>query len=168
MAIEFEWDPAKAARNLRRHDVDLPEAATVFADPRSITVADPDHSLDAERPIILGSSARGRVLVVMFSERSGRVRIISARLAIRRERAAYEEEGFELPLQYGPHVTGDDSQTLIRCTLSERTKSAGDRLTSVSSNWHDAIERVTRIAPRHHVLATTPLRHRRTLKIHEQ
>ena len=91
MALEFEWDPNKATSNLQKHGVDFEEASTVFRDPLSTTVVDPDHSLGEERLVIFGTSVRGRVLAVMYTERPGRVRIISAREATRRERGAYEE-----------------------------------------------------------------------------
>ena len=91
MALGFEWDPAKAAVNLTAHGVSFEEASTVFADPLSTTIADPEHSLGEERLVIFGVSARGRVLAVMHTERGPRIRIISAREATRRERGAYEE-----------------------------------------------------------------------------
>ncbi|MEM4204274.1 MAG: BrnT family toxin [Candidatus Methanomethylicaceae archaeon] len=90
--MEFEWDPQKAAKNLRKHKVPFTEAATVFDDPLSITVADPDHSAEEERFIIVGQSYRRRLLIVSFAERGDRIRIISARELTRSERRAYEEE----------------------------------------------------------------------------
>ena len=84
--MNFEWDPRKAAQNERKHRVTFDEAMTVFADCESITVPDPDHSVDEERFLIVGSSSRGRVLVVSHAERGENVRIISARRADARER----------------------------------------------------------------------------------
>ena len=95
MALQFEWDPAKAAANLAKHGVSFAEAGTVFADPLSDTVAAPRHSHREARFAIFGVSARGRVLAVLHAEREGRVRLISAREATRRERAAYEEGTLE-------------------------------------------------------------------------
>lgn len=92
MAIEFEWDPAKAVTNLTRHGVSFREASTVFQDPLSVTVPDPRHSQSEERFAILGISDRGRLVAVFHTERDHRVRIISARPATRLERGAYEEE----------------------------------------------------------------------------
>jgi len=92
MALEFEWDPAKAAANYRKHRVRFEEAATAFGDPRSITIPDPDHSLGEDRFILIGHSQLSRVLVVVHLERGERIRLISARLATRRERHIYEEE----------------------------------------------------------------------------
>lgn len=90
MDMEFEWDPPKAVENARKHGVTFDEASTVFGDPLSSVFADPDHSLGEERLVLVGRSARDRVLVVMFTERSSRVRLISARPATRPEREAYE------------------------------------------------------------------------------
>ncbi|GAB4400371.1 MAG: BrnT family toxin [Anaerolineales bacterium] len=90
--MEFEWDPQKAARNLAKHGVSFAEAATVFGDPLSVTVSDPDHSDEEDRFIIVGQSYRGRLLMVSFGERGDAVRIISARELTRAERRAYEEQ----------------------------------------------------------------------------
>jgi uncharacterized DUF497 family protein len=89
--MEFEWDPEKAAGNLKKHGVSFDEAATVFADPLSITVADPDHSAEEQRYIIVGLSNRGRSLIVAHSVRDERIRLISARWLTAIERADYEE-----------------------------------------------------------------------------
>jgi len=92
MALEFEWDSAKAASNEAKHGVAFGDAVTVFDDPLSTTVVDPDHSLREERLVIFGKSRDGRILAVMHTERGERVRIISAREATRAERDAYEEK----------------------------------------------------------------------------
>ena len=89
--MEFDWDPNKAARNLRRHHVSFGEAATVFSDPLSTTVPDPDHSLDEDRAITVGLSHHGRLLMMAHTERGDHIRIISARELTRTERAQYEE-----------------------------------------------------------------------------
>jgi hypothetical protein len=89
--MEFEWDPAKARRNERKHGLPLEEAATVFGDPLAVTFSDPDHSTEELRSLTIGSSSLGRLLIVSHTERAGRVRIISAREATRRERKIYEE-----------------------------------------------------------------------------
>jgi len=88
----FEWDPAKAQANLRKHGVGFDEAATVFGDPLALLMTDPDHSSDEERYVLLGSSRSPRLLVVTFAERLPRTRLISARLATREERRRYESE----------------------------------------------------------------------------
>ena len=89
--MEFDWDPRKAASNLRRHNVSFSEAATVFSDPLSTTVPDPDHSLNEDRSITIGLSYRSRLLMVAHTERGDHIRIISARELTRTERAQYEE-----------------------------------------------------------------------------
>ena len=93
MPLRFEWDAAKAAANLAKHGVSFQEASTAFGDPLTRVVPDPRHSVGEERLALLALSARGRLLAVMFTERErGEViRIISARLATRRERRDYEE-----------------------------------------------------------------------------
>ena len=93
--MEFEWDPQKAAKNLRKHKVTFNEAATVFDDPLSVTVTDPDHSAEEDRFIIVGQSYRRRLLIVSFAERGDCIRIISARELTPAERRAYEEEIYE-------------------------------------------------------------------------
>jgi uncharacterized DUF497 family protein len=89
--VEFEWDPGKAADNVRKHKVSFNEAATMFGDFLGATVADPDHSVDEHRYITVGLSGRGRLLMVAHADRRGRVRIISARKLTLSEKRAYEE-----------------------------------------------------------------------------
>ena len=84
--MKFEWDAQKAMANLRKHGVSFDEAMTVFADDQSITIPDPDHSEGEERFLVVGSSSRGRILVVSHAERGENIRIISARRADARER----------------------------------------------------------------------------------
>jgi hypothetical protein len=91
MALEFEWDPAKAELNLKEHGVSFDEATTVFRDTLSITIVDPDHSDSEDRFIDIGMSHRGQLLVVSYTERKDKIRIISARRATRTERKSYEE-----------------------------------------------------------------------------
>ncbi len=88
----YEWDEKKAKENLRKHKVSFEEAETVFDDPLSITVADPDHSTDEERWIDIGTSKKKQILVVVYTEREKKIRIISARKATRAERKKYEKE----------------------------------------------------------------------------
>jgi uncharacterized DUF497 family protein len=91
MALDFEWDPAKAERNLKEHGVSFDEATTVFRDTLSITIADPDHSDSETRFVDIGISHRRKLLVVSYTERNDKIRIISARPATRAERRNYEE-----------------------------------------------------------------------------
>jgi uncharacterized DUF497 family protein len=90
-APTFEWDPAKAAANLLTHGVSFEEAATVFQDPLAKIHSDPDHSESEDRAILVGHSTSGRLLLVAFTDRQDRIRLISARAATRRERRDYEE-----------------------------------------------------------------------------
>lgn len=90
--MQFEWDPAKAAENLKKHGVDFREAATVLDDPLSWTFPDLEHSTNESRFIIIGLSLPGRLLVVAHTESNGLIRIISARVATRSERKFYEED----------------------------------------------------------------------------
>ena len=88
--MEFEWDPEKAAENAKKHGVDFSEGMTVFNDPLELTISDPDHSQDEERFLSIGASTAGRLLVVAYTERGGRTRIINAREASAQERKHYE------------------------------------------------------------------------------
>ena len=89
--MEFEWDPEKAAANIRRRRVSFNEAATVLEDPLSTTFPNEAHSEDEMRFVTVGVSQRGRLLVVAHTERNDTIRIISARRATRREREFYEQ-----------------------------------------------------------------------------
>jgi uncharacterized DUF497 family protein len=91
MGPGFEWDEDKARANLRKHGIGFDEAITVFLDPFSATIADPDHSTGEQRYVDIDSSERDRVLVVVYTERGARIRIISCRKATPAERKAYEE-----------------------------------------------------------------------------
>jgi len=90
--VNFEWDPAKARQNRRKHRVSFQEAATVFGDPLAITYPDPDHSVSEQRFITVGMSGAGRVLMLAHLDRNENIRIISARKTTRRERKHYEEK----------------------------------------------------------------------------
>lgn len=89
--MQFEWNPNKAAINISKHGVSFHEAATVFGDPLSITVPDPDHSFDEDRCLTVGMSNRSRLLIVAHTERGDLLRIISARELTAGEREAYEK-----------------------------------------------------------------------------
>jgi uncharacterized DUF497 family protein len=88
---EFEWDPHKALSNMDKHGVSFEEAATVFYDPLFIMVVDEEHSVDEERFITIGQSSQGRLLMLAHTDRGGRIRIISARKATRKEEQFYAE-----------------------------------------------------------------------------
>jgi hypothetical protein len=94
MLPQYEWDEDKARANLRKHQVSFQEGATVFNDLLIATLPDPDHSDDERRYIAIGCSVRGRILVVVFTEREDKIRLISCRKATPVERKAYEEDNF--------------------------------------------------------------------------
>jgi uncharacterized DUF497 family protein len=90
--LSFEWDAKKATANAEKHGVTFEEAATAFGDPLSITIDDPDHSEEEERFVLVGMTHRARIVVVVHTDQGGdAVRLISARLATRRERKDYEQ-----------------------------------------------------------------------------
>ena len=90
MAMQFAWDPDKAAANLAKHAVSFEEAATAFGDPLSMTIPDPVHSVAERRFVLVGMTFSGKLVVVVHVERDENIRLISARLATRRERHDYE------------------------------------------------------------------------------
>ena len=87
--LDFEWDSEKARANAQKHGVTFIEASEVFDDNRSSSVRDPDHSAGENRYLIFGMSKSGKHLVVSYTERSDRIRLISARQMTPRERRAY-------------------------------------------------------------------------------
>ncbi|MCG5054099.1 MAG: BrnT family toxin [Myxococcales bacterium] len=90
--LEFEWDPDKAAANKRKHKVSFEEARTAFLDENGLVIADPEHSRNEERFVLLGLSASLRILIVCHCYRrdDSVIRIISARKANGSERIQYE------------------------------------------------------------------------------
>ena len=92
--MQFEWDDEKASISERKHGVSFPEAMTVFGDPLALTGYDPDHSTDEDRFITMGHAITERLLIVCHTDREQRIRIISARIATRRERKDYENGRF--------------------------------------------------------------------------
>ena len=89
--MEFEWDPAKAAGNRSKHGVSFDAASDVFGD-APVVGYDDGHSAEEERFIAVGVSGESRVLIVSHTYRDGNVRVISARVATRREQEAYAKE----------------------------------------------------------------------------
>mgnify|MGYP002777006522 CR=1 FL=1 len=92
MSLAFEWDEQKAELNYRKHRVSFEEAQTVFRDPNSITILDSNHSIAEERYIDIGLSEQGRILVVVYTERQEKIRIISSRKATAKEIQVYEQQ----------------------------------------------------------------------------
>jgi len=91
MPLLFQWNKNKAESNRKNHGVDFNEASEVFGDPLSVTIDDPDHSVGEVRSVTIGQSRRGRLLVVVSTERGDAIRIITARIAEDHEREHYEE-----------------------------------------------------------------------------
>jgi uncharacterized DUF497 family protein len=91
MSLLFTWDEQKALANERKHDVDFFEAQTVFSDPNSVTVFDDQHSSVEDRFIHLGLSEKGKLLIVVYTERESSIRLISCRAATPEERKQYEQ-----------------------------------------------------------------------------
>jgi uncharacterized DUF497 family protein len=89
--VTHEWDPAKAALNLKKHGIAFDEAASVFRDPFALTIPDPDHSLSELRFVTIGMTTKQRLVTIVHTDRSEATRLISAREATRRERYEYEE-----------------------------------------------------------------------------
>jgi uncharacterized protein len=89
----FEWDLTKAAANLANHGVSFEAASGVFYDPLAISLPDDQHSEGEERSVIIGLSLSGRLLVVAYTQRGERWRIISARRPTPRERDVYQDDG---------------------------------------------------------------------------
>ncbi len=131
----FEWDEDKARANEAKHGVPFHEAKTVFNDPFAMTIADPDHSRSEFRWLDIGFSVRERILVVWYTERGGRVRIIGCRRATRAERRAYQSESndsvFEMREEYdfsnaerGKHYRAYREGHAVRVTKSDGTVEA--------------------------------------------
>ncbi|MEY3304875.1 MAG: BrnT family toxin [Pseudanabaena sp.] len=88
--MKYQWDKNKAASNLQKHGIEFADAVSVFSDDLAISI--PDNRFDEDRFVTIGMDAFGRILVVVFTWRSEDIRLISARLAERRERKQYEED----------------------------------------------------------------------------
>lgn len=89
--VRYEWDPAKARLNARKHGIDFADAVSVLEDDMALTVRDASIQRE-ERWITAGLDGFGRVLVVVYTWRSDRIRLISARPATAHERRQYEEQ----------------------------------------------------------------------------
>jgi hypothetical protein len=90
--LRFEWDDRKNALNRRKHGISFEEAQTVFFDEQALLIADPDHSEQEERFILLGLSSALRTLVVChcYRREGDVIRLVSARRADPQEREAYQ------------------------------------------------------------------------------
>lgn len=88
LGVRYEWDDRKARSNLEKHGVDFADAVSVLEDELALTI--PDEEADERRFITIGEDSLRRIVVVIFTERADRIRIISARRATKREREQYE------------------------------------------------------------------------------
>lgn len=93
--MQFEWDEEKAEINLKKHGVSFTEAETVWDDYFYVDIYDDEHSVEEDRFLIIGESSENRLLIVSYTERENRVRIISARELTPKERRDYEQGKFE-------------------------------------------------------------------------
>jgi uncharacterized protein len=90
--MDFEWDDNKSRSNITKHGISFEEAKTIFeTDFNSITFFDPNHSFEEERYIEIGLSAKGLLLAIVYVEREGYIRIISARKATPTEVRLYDQ-----------------------------------------------------------------------------
>ncbi|TAJ80701.1 MAG: BrnT family toxin [Gallionellaceae bacterium] len=120
--MKFEWGEEKATLNLSKHGVAFEEATTVFSDDLSLTGNDPDHSRGEHRLITFGVSFAGRLLAVSHTERSGKIRIISARLATRAERKLTEVAKDEMR----PEYRREDFGKMVRGKYAKKCKAASN------------------------------------------
>jgi uncharacterized DUF497 family protein len=88
LSVEYEWDDRKARSNLEKHGVDFADAVSILEDELALTI--PDDEATERRFISIGEDSLRRILVVVFTERADRIRIISARKATKLEREQYE------------------------------------------------------------------------------
>ncbi len=86
--MEFEWDIKKALSNLKKHGIDFADAISVLEDESAITI--PDEHADEERFVTIGRDVFGRILVIVYTLRLDRIRIISSRKATAKEINQYK------------------------------------------------------------------------------
>ncbi len=89
--MKFEWDENKAKSNVVKHGITFSEAVTIFADPYLLFTEDSQHSQEEEREWAIGVSENGSLIVIVFTIRDEKIRIISARKATKNERKQYEQ-----------------------------------------------------------------------------
>ena len=91
MTTDFEWDIDKAASNLAKHGISFEDASTAFFDTLSVVIGDAQHSDLEPRAILIGQTSGGKLIVIAHTDRGARIRLISARVATRKERRDYEK-----------------------------------------------------------------------------
>jgi uncharacterized protein len=89
--MRFEWHEQKAQTNIKKHGISFEEAVGCFYDPHQVAFEDPDHHEDELREILIGHSQKGRLLLVVYTVRGKTIRLISARLATKREAKDYAQ-----------------------------------------------------------------------------
>jgi uncharacterized protein len=89
--MEFEWDPSKDTGNQSKHGLSFSEASLVFNDPEAAIFDDPSHSDSEKRERIIGTLRNDQTIIVSFTERAQKIRIISARRANRKEKKLFED-----------------------------------------------------------------------------
>ena len=87
----YQWDPKKAASNLRKHGIDFADAIGIFEDEWALTIKE-SYVSDEQRLVTIGMDFLGRVIVVIYTYRNSDIRLISARPATKRERKTYEQK----------------------------------------------------------------------------
>ncbi len=95
MHLHFEWDPQKAAENLRKHKVSFAEATEVFRDPLALTVFDEDNSATEERWVTLGQVQNRRLVVLIHTWREQNAETIHVRLISAREATTHEARQYQ-------------------------------------------------------------------------
>lgn len=89
---EFEWDINKSRENEQKHRISFEEAVSIFCDPIAVYFEDEEHSTFEHRSKIIGTTSQGKMLVVVYTERGNKIRIISSRLLTPKERGNYENK----------------------------------------------------------------------------
>jgi hypothetical protein len=89
---EFEWDIIKSKENIKKHRVSFEEAVSVFGDKLAVNFDDFEHSIYEQRSKIIGMSSKRNMLLVVYTERGNKIRIISSRLLTPNERKNYENK----------------------------------------------------------------------------
>lgn len=89
--MNYQWDPKKAASNLRKHGVEFADAIGIFEDDWALTIEE-QHIEGEQRFVSIGLDFLGRLIVVVYTYRNDDIRIISARRATKRERKSYEQK----------------------------------------------------------------------------
>ena len=93
--MQFEWNRGKAESNLKKHGVSFDEAKTGWSDLFNVDLFDDEHSEGERRFWMVGESAQNRLLIISYTERESKIRVISTRELTPKERKDYEHGNFE-------------------------------------------------------------------------